>query len=490
MNSIPPSTSTRAARRYRLSPPAKPFAVANAREGADRIHVPGSKSLTNRALVLAALAAGTSTLDNVLFSDDTRCMIQALKALGFDVDDDETQRRVTIQGESGRIPGRSDGQPITLHLGNAGTAMRFLTAACCLGEGVYELDGIERMRQRPIGQLVEALRQLGARIEYLGEEGYPPLRVHGGGITGGEVTFPQAVSSQYISALLMIGACLQDGLTFRSNVPLTSWPYVDMTMHVMAGFNPGVRPYWKGKETHIRLPPHPYQGRDYTIEPDASNANYFLAAAALYPAARCRIYDLGINAIQGDAAFVYAVLETMGAVSDTEDDYLQVTGSDRLKAIDVNLTDMPDMAQTLAVLALFAEGKTTMRGISNLRVKETDRIHAIKTELEKLGARVELHQADEPDGKGGHFAADDMTITPPANNELIHAQGDGRPVSEQNPVVIETYDDHRMAMSFALAGLKQSGIEIDDPACVNKTFPDFFDELARLGAGVAAVAPA
>jgi len=456
---------------YRLTPPTAPFAASNGSDGeATAIHVPGSKSLTNRAVLLAALAEGETTLANVLFSDDTRRMLEALEALGFSLSVDEARSRVVVRGEGGRMPRAS----ATLFLGNAGTAMRFLTAACCLGDGPYVLDGVERMRQRPIGQLVEALRQLGARIEYLKAEGYPPLRVHGGGLEGGEVRFPRAVSSQYVSALLQIGPYLPGGLRFHSETPLTSWPYVDMTVRLMSQFGAEFDEYDDAAASTIVVSDtHRYAGGRYTVEPDASSAGYFLAAAALMPGAQCRIDGLGFRCVQGDWLFSKAVLDRMGADVEAEDASVQVRGTSALRGIDRDLSDMPDMAQTLAVVALFAQGETTIRGIANLRVKETDRIEALRCELTRLGAQVTVH------------ANDDMTITLPADGVLRHP--DGTAISVDHPVVIETYDDHRMAMSFALAGLRQAGIVIGEPGCVNKTFPDYFKELAKLGVGVTAV---
>jgi 3-phosphoshikimate 1-carboxyvinyltransferase len=315
------------------------------------------------------------------------------------------------------------------------------------------LDGVERMRQRPIGQLVEPLRQLGATIEYLGEEGYPPLRVHGGGLQGGEVEIGSTLSSQFITALLMVGPYMRDGLGIRFTGPVTSQPYVAMTLGLMATF--GIRAEIDEAFTRIDVAPGKYQAIDYHIEPDASNASYFLAAAAILPGSQCTIEGLGKGSLQGDVGFA-DVLAQMGAGLTFGSDFITVLGpreGDKLRGIDVDLNHMPDMAQTLAVVALFADGPTSIRNIGNLRVKETDRMEALRVELAKLGAAVKI------DG-------DDLTITPPATPQ---------------PAAIDTYDDHRMAMSFALAGLRSEGVVINDPQCVNKTFPGFFDYLQQLG---------
>lgn len=412
---------------------------------------PGSKSLTNRALLLAALAEGRSTLTGVLFADDSRRMLEALTALGFDVHIFEPAATVTITGQGGRIPAKH----AALNLGNAGTAYRFLTAALCLGEGTYILDGIERMRQRPVGQLVDALRKIGASIRYQMAENCPPLEIIASSVlAGGDLTMPPTLSSQYISALLQVGSYCRDGFTLRFDGPVTSRPYVEMTLGLMATF--GVRAQVDANFTAITLKPGKYRGTDYAIEPDASNASYFLAAAAIVPGSTCTIEGLGKRSLQGDVGFA-DVLHLMGADLIYGGDFLTIKAPPRgapLRGIDVDLNHMPDMAQTLAVAALFAQGPTTIRNVGNLRVKETDRLAALKNELTKLGAQVEIED-------------DDITITPPAENKLT-------------PAAIDTYDDHRMAMSFAIAGLRAPGVVINDPKCVNKTFPEYFAYLERL----------
>ena len=425
--------------------PIKPFDVS--------LRLPGSKSLTNRALLLAALADGTSHLSGVLFSDDTRRMIEALEALGFQVHADAQAARVQVAGHGGRIPA----EQAELYLGNAGTAMRSLTAACCLGDGVYRLDGIPRMRQRPIGELVDPLRELGATVVYEGEMGYPPMTVHAKGLAGGELGMKPTLSSQFISALLMAGAGMKRGLVIRFDGPITSRPYVEMTVAMMRQFGAVVAT--DGDWRQVAVKPGQYQAIDLAVEPDASNASYFLAAAAVVGESRCRVEGLGTQSIQGDIGFA-KVLEQMGAVVQVQREAITVASPPagrRLRGVEVDLNRMPDMAQTLAAVALFAEGPTTIRNVGNLRVKETDRMAALQNELTKLGALVLIH-------------GDDMTVQPPADGKI-------------RPASIATYDDHRMAMSFAVIGLAAKGICIEDPACVNKTFPGFFEYLKKLQPG-------
>ena len=417
---------------------------------------PGSKSLTNRALLLAALAEGTSTLSGVLFADDTRRMIEGLQALGFRLKVDEPGGTVTVEGDRGNIPHDT----AELMLGNAGTAVRFLTAALALGEGPYTVDGIPRMRERPIGQLVEPLRELGAEVDYLGEKGFPPLRIHGlepdpmAALSGGNsLALEPTLSSQFVSALLQIGPCLAGGLELKFEGPITSKPYVKMTLDLMERFGcETVRE--KGYRT-VRVRGRGYTAHHYAVEPDASNATYFLAAAAVTAGARVLVPGLGSESLQGDAEFC-DVLGRMGCgvVQRLHDTEMTGPADGRLRAVEVDLNGMPDTAQTLAVVALFAEGTTIIRNVGNLRVKETDRMAALETELTKLGAMVNV-------------SGDDLAITPPYDGKLKWA-------------AIDTYDDHRMAMSFAVAGLRWSGVKINDPDCVNKTYPGFWTDLEKL----------
>lgn len=414
------------------------------------VRPPGSKSLTNRALLLAALAQGQSVLSGVLFSDDSRVMLQALAQLGFDLDVNEEDQTVVVNGLGGKVPSDS----ASLMLGNAGTAYRFLTAALCLGQGPYKLDGIPRMRQRPIRQLVDALTQIGGMASYASNEGFPPVVVGGGCIRGGVLRMPPTLSSQYISALLQVAPYCQQGLTLEFDGPVTSRPYVEMTLKLMEKF--GVRSRTDAGFTRVEVDPGQYRGMDYDIEPDASNASYFLAAAAIIPGSSCTVVGLGRGSLQGDVGFA-DVLHQMGATLLFGSDFITVAAPPRgqkLRGIDIDLNHMPDMAQTLAAAALFAQGSTTIRNVGNLRVKETDRLDALRQELTKLGAEVEIE-------------GDDITITPPAEGRLQAAE-------------IETYDDHRMAMSFGVVGLASPGVVIRDPGCVAKTFPNFFEYLEEL----------
>lgn len=428
-----------------LIEPVKPFDLT--------LSPPGSKSLTNRALLIAALADGPTVLDGVLFADDTRRMLEALQTLGFELEIDEAAKRVTVTGRGGNFPAKE----ADLHLGNAGTAMRFLTAACCLGQGTYTLDGIPRMRERPIGELVEPLKQLGAEIDYLGQEGYPPLRINASPyFEGGFLTLKPTLSSQFISALLIAGPCTARGITISFDGKVTSLPYIKMTLKLMKHF--GVGHEWGGpKKNAVRVTAAAYKAKAYTIEPDASNASYFLAAAAAVPGSSVTIENLGSESVQGDAEFCM-VLGLMGCNVDQRTHATTITAptAGKLRGVDVKLNQMPDMAQTLAALAILAEGPTIIRSVGNLRVKETDRMEAIRVELTKLGATVEI------DG-------DDVHITPPAGNVLT-------------PASVDTYDDHRMAMAFSVIGLAapQGTVTINDPDCVNKTYPNYWDDLQKI----------
>jgi 3-phosphoshikimate 1-carboxyvinyltransferase len=409
---------------------------------------PGSKSLTNRALILAALTDGTGDISNVLIADDTRVMIDALGTLGFSLEQNETAIR--ISGRGGTIPSRV----AQLFCGNSGTSIRFLTALVSLGNGVYTLDGIERMRQRPIGALVDMLTKLGVRCEYPGQHGFPPIKVLADGLVGGTAEFGREMSSQFLSAALMVSPYARHGVRVNLVSHQTSWPYVAMTVQLMEHF--GIRPELtfdpkSGEPTQIVVPQGHYRATAYRVEPDASNASYFLALAAIHPGATVTIQGLGKNSLQGDVRFA-DVLHAMGADLTFGPDFITIRGTERFDGIDVDLGDMPDTAQTLAVASLFAKGPTTIRGLQTLRVKETDRLSALATELAKLGASVEA------DGSS-------IAINPSNNRRSAH---------------IDTYDDHRMAMSFALAGTRRDGVTIREIECVNKTYPRFFADLARV----------
>lgn len=418
------------------------------------VRVPGSKSITNRALPLAAMAAGRSVLSGVLFADDTWAMIRALERLGYSMDVNESARTVAITGRGKEIPNCC----AELFCGNSGTTLRFLAAFCARVPGNFTFDGITRMRQRPVDELARALCDLGSEVNYKMEKGFPPIIIKGDGLRGGVTEFTNAKSSQYISAILMAAPHAISDVTVRLLGPITSEPYVAMTLRMMEQFGLTVKVAdsegLSGKPMREITVPAGQSARaqNYAIEPDASNASYFLAAAAVNPGSTITIEGLGIGSLQGDVAFA-DVLHQMGAGLTFGRDFITVTGNGDLQGIDLDMNAIPDMVQTLAVVALFAKGTTRIRNVANLRVKETDRLAALQAELTKLGARVETTQ-------------DSISITPPESGTL-------------NPASIATYDDHRMAMSFAIAGLKSPGVTILDPGCTAKTYPEYFADLAK-----------
>ncbi|EDJ2693751.1 3-phosphoshikimate 1-carboxyvinyltransferase [Salmonella enterica subsp. enterica serovar Enteritidis] len=408
------------------------------------INLPGSKSVSNRALLLAALACGETVLTNLLDSDDVRHMLNALSALGINYTLSADRTRCDITGNGGplRAPGA-----LELFLGNAGTAMRPLAAALCLGQNEIVLTGEPRMKERPIGHLVDSLRQGGANIDYLEQENYPPLRLRGGFI-GGDIEVDGSVSSQFLTALLMTAPLAPKDTIIRVKGELVSKPYIDITLNLMKTFG-------------VEIANHHYQqfvvkggqqyhspGR-YLVEGDASSASYFLAAGAI-KGGTVKVTGIGRKSMQGDIRFA-DVLEKMGATITWGDDFIACTRGE-LHAIDMDMNHIPDAAMTIATTALFAKGTTTLRNIYNWRVKETDRLFAMATELRKVGAEVEE----------GH---DYIRITPPA--KLQHAD-------------IGTYNDHRMAMCFSLVALSDTPVTILDPKCTAKTFPDYFEQLARM----------
>jgi 3-phosphoshikimate 1-carboxyvinyltransferase len=411
---------------------------------------PGSKSITNRALILAALAAGKSALSNVLFADDTRVMVEALEGLGFEIEINKLHKTLNIVGRSGAIPVAA----AKLFCGNSGTTIRFLTALCALGRGEFILDGVERMRERPIGDLAEMLRHLGVRMRCLERPGFPPILVHADELPGGLLYAGAAQSSQFLSAILMVSPYARHEVIVDLIEPQTSWPYAVMTMRMMDEF--GVTPELirdpvTREPKRIVIPRGRYTGRALAVEPDATNATYFLATAAIHPGSKVSVQGLGRQSIQGDIGFA-DVLGRMGAAVVVDNNSISVTGPDELQGIAIDLASMPDTAQTLAVASLFAKGRTTIRGLATLRVKETDRLAALKNELTKLGAEVTTE-------------SDAIQIDPPLS---LH------------PAEIDTYDDHRMAMSFAIAATKFPGVIIKNSQCVNKTYPDFFEDLRKI----------
>jgi len=418
------------------------------------IRLPGSKSMSNRALLLAALAQGSTGLSGLLDADDTRVMIAALRALGI---------AIAREGDGARVDGCGGRFPVAaaeLHLGNAGTAMRSLAAALAFAGGSYRLDGVARMRERPIGDLVDALNAIGARIRYLGAAGYPPLLIEPavpadppGEAAAGAVPAVRVrgnVSSQFLSGLLMAAPAQApaQGLDVLVEGTLISQPYVAMTVAMMRAFGAQV----DGGAGRYHVGPGGYRspGR-YAIEGDASGASYFLALGAI-AGGPVRVHGVGRASLQGDLAFT-EVLATMGAQVEVGSDWVQVQApAGRLRAVDIDATAIPDAAMTAAVLALFADGTTRINGIGSWRVKETDRIAAMATEIGKLGATVQS-------------GPDWIAVTAP--ERLQEAW-------------IDTYDDHRMAMCLALAAARGVRVHIRDPQCVSKTFPDYFVELERL----------
>ncbi|WP_305817873.1 3-phosphoshikimate 1-carboxyvinyltransferase [Photobacterium leiognathi] len=409
------------------------------------VNLPGSKSVSNRALLLAALAKGTTRLTNLLDSDDIRHMLNGLKLLGvnYQLSDDKTVCEVQGLGHA-----FSPEQALELYLGNAGTAMRPLAAALCLGGGEFVLTGEPRMKERPIGHLVDALRSAGADIEYLENENYPPLKIKGTGLEGGEVEIDGSISSRFLTAFLMAAPLAKADTVIRIKGDLVSKPYIDITLHIMAQFGVEVenRDYQefvvKGNQSYV-------SPGDFLVEGDASSASYFLAAAAI-KGGEVKVTGIGKKSIQGDVQFADA-LAAMGAEIEWGDDYV-ISRCGELTAVDMDFNHIPDAAMTIATTALFAKGTTSIRNVYNWRVKETDRLSAMATELRKVGAEVEEGE-------------DYITIVPPSN--LQHA-------------AIDTYDDHRMAMCFSLVALSDTPVTINDPKCTSKTFPDYFDKLSAL----------
>jgi len=409
-----------------------------------RVRVPGSKSLTNRALPIAALASGTSTLSGALESDDTRVMRECLRALGCEVRCESDTWQVAGRGGSFRAPERP------LWVENSGTTARFLTAMAALADGPVVIDGNRRMRERPIDDLTTALAALGVPIEVLGAGGCPPVSVAGGGLPGGRVTIDARRSSQYVSALLLAAPYARSDLAldFAEGV-LVSRPYVELTLEVMEAFGAAAQFRPDGAGVEVTAGRH-YQARAYAIEPDASAAAYPFCAAAI-AGGRVRVDGVPTASRQADFA-ILPILEQMGCGVVRGPDFVEVTGSAApLRGVDVDMNDLPDAVLAVAVVAAFARGETHIRNVGNLRIKETDRLAALETELRKIGVEAHAH-------------ADSLHIRPGP----LHA------------AEIATYDDHRMAMAFALAGLRIPGLVILDPGCVSKTWPDYFDVLESL----------
>ncbi|NQV13619.1 MAG: 3-phosphoshikimate 1-carboxyvinyltransferase [Parcubacteria group bacterium] len=409
------------------------------------IKVPGSKSYTNRALVMASLTKGTSELKGVSRCDDCVALTEALRKLGIGIT--QNGGEVTVIGNGGDF-NEFKGE---INVGQAGTTMRFLTAVCSLVPGEIILDGSDRMRERPISDLVNALRGLGADIEYVDKRGYPPLKIKGGKMKGGQVSVDGDVSSQYFTALLLIAPVLEEGIEIKVVGEQVSPSYINMTISGLRDF--GVEAINNDYQEYIIGAESDYQPSQYTIEGDASGASYFWALAAV-AGGQVKVQNIDPRSAQGDVEFA-DVLVKMGCKmnQNSADKWIRVIGPAQLKSIaEIDMNSMPDTAQTLAVVAAFAEGETKITGLQNLRVKETDRLTALQAELKKLKVKTEI--------------GDDYIV--------IHG---GNPKG----AAIETHHDHRMAMSFAVAGVKISGVKISQPDVVNKSFPNFWEGLESLG---------
>ena len=421
-----------------ISPLTRPLDVS-------ALRVPGSKSISNRALLLAGLADGESLLRGTLDSDDTRVMIRALEQLGARFEP-AAHGGMRIRGVAGRP--RVPDAVIDVHA--SGTAARFLTAALALVPGATRLDGVPRMRQRPIQDLIDALNALGARLRAESPGGCPPVVSAAAPLRGGEAVVDAGRSSQYVSAVLQVAPYAEREVRLRlKDGVLVSRPYVDVTFAVMRAF--GAEAGFLDAETIAVSNQKQYRAREYTIEPDASTAAFFFAAAAI-AGGRVRVLDLPGDSAQADMR-ILNVLERMGAKVLRDASWVEVQArAGGLRGVDVDMNDMPDAVLALAVTAAFAVGETTIRNVGNLRIKESDRLHALETELRKLGA-------------GASTGPDWIRIQP----------------APLRAASIDTYDDHRMAMSFALAGLRVPGVVIRDPACVSKSWPEYFEAFAKLG---------
>jgi 3-phosphoshikimate 1-carboxyvinyltransferase len=409
-----------------------------------RVTIPGSKSYTHRVLVAAALAKGESSILNGLKSEDTQLTIHALRQMGVEIVEDKDRWRVT--GRGGRFAPRHE----AIHLGNSGTSMRLVAALAVLGEGKYILNGTQRMHQRPIGKLLDGLTQAGAYARAVNQNACPPVVIDGQNMTGGRIELDCSDSSQYLSALLFIAPCTQNGMQIEVIHGPVSQPYIDMTITVMECFGINVKreeySFFKVAGGQV------YQPTEIIVEPDASNASYFWAAAAITRAS-ITVEGVHSHSRQGDVGFA-KVLQQMGCDVNKLHDGINVTGG-KLKSIDVDMGHMPDLVPTLAVVAAFADGTTRIRNVGHLKVKESDRLNAVATELARMGIDVET-----------------------GNSEITIRGGNLR------GAVIDTYGDHRMAMSFAVAGLAAPGVFIRDETCVNKSFPSFweiFETLYRTG---------
>lgn len=417
------------------------------RSGLDAtVTVPGSKSLTQRALLAAALADGRSELLGPLDSEDTEYTSMALQVMGIEVD--KKKDHWLVDGRGGRIA--TPVEPI--YLGNNGTATRFLTSFVCLGKGLFTITGDKRMEERPIEPLMQALRGWGASLTSLKGTGCPPLEIRASGLAGGKTLLPEGKSSQYLSSLLLVAPYARKEAELEVAGEVLSKPYVAMTLAVMDAF--GVKARADASCNHFVIPPGAYKARTYQIEGDASGASYFFAAAAV-SRGRVTVRNMPYPSLQGDAVFV-DLLERMGCRVERSEAGIMVEGSEMLSGITVDMGDCPDVVPTLAVVAAMAEGRTTITNIAHLRIKECDRLHVMASELAKLGVKTE------------------------ERDDALLIEGCGGKPETLRGALIDTYNDHRIAMSFAVAGLAVPGIRIADETCVVKSFPDFWERFALL----------
>ena len=406
------------------------------------IRVPGSKSYTQRALITSALADGRSIIRDALISEDTEHLIEALQSLGATIA--QERHDLVVDGTGGKLATPSS----AIYLGNNGTGFRFLTSTVALGHGTFVLDGNSRMRQRPIQPLIDALNMMGVKACCIEGNGCPPVEIRAEGLPGGKTCLTRGLSSQYVSSLLLAAPYAEKDTEIEVRTPLPSWPYINLTLDVMASFGVEVS-VSEDRLFHIKAA-QAYQPREYAIEGDLSSATYFMAAAAIV-GRPIKISNVNPNSLQGDLRFL-EILETMGCKVSTSGEGVEVAGPlSNHEDLSFDLNDAPDMVPALAVVSAFRKGKTTLKNILHLRVKESDRVAALTCELRKIGARAE-EIADEMivQGIAGHGAE------------------------------IDCYSDHRIAMSFAVAGLAIEGISIKDPACVKKSFPDFWEKLESL----------
>lgn len=408
------------------------------------VTLPGSKSITNRALALAALSSGKTTLHGALAADDTQRMQDCLTALGFRVETDTVAGTIDVWGLGGDVPTSY----AELSVGNSGTTARFISPLAALGQGEFRLDGVARMRERPIGDLVQALTRLGVEVDC--PTGCPPLTIHARGLHGGETVIRADASSQFLSGLLLAAPCASGETTIQIEGPILSAPYIEMTVAMVRQFGGLIEVDGSGRLYKIRGQQKLHSPGSYVIEPDASAASYFFAAAALTGGC-VRVPQLTFTALQGDVAFV-TVLEEMGCEVVEGEAFLEVRGPSQLRGVTVDMNAISDTVMTLAAIAPFADSPTVIQNVGHIRHKETDRLAAVATELQRLGVTVEER-------------ADGLTIYP---------------CNALQPATIQTYEDHRMAMAFAITGLKSPGIVIANPSCVAKTFPRFFECLEEL----------